>query len=746
MTEPVKTLTVGLLWHSISSDNLGVGALTLGQMAVISEAARRRGLSTRFVVIGTRGGTPYSVESFDVVGTAEFALRAFKSGHFEAISLLRHCDIVFDIGEGDSFSDIYGNKRLAIQVFAKLLVRLFRKPLVLSPQTIGPFKSSFGKFLGSVAMRAASRIYARDHLSMDVLQNSRYRGKSAEVIDVAFALPFVRPVRPEGGPVNVGLNVSGLLYNGGYSGSNEFKLTVDYRALIDGVCEYLLAQPGVDVYLVPHVISDASETEDDLRASQGLIQRYPALRLAPRFQSPSEAKSFIAGMDFFTGARMHACIAAFSVGVPVLPMAYSRKFNGLFNSLDYRHVIDCLALDTPAALNMFIEAFERRSDLFVEVEAGNRVARTKLETYTDQLSTLLPGARGGAHAISSVTDESGAKRLLRAVLPHPVAEAAKVVKRLALLLVNSGYDFWRYSRFSSSVFRGDSEEKLRALITIHYHSIEKGLSLHNPRPGFGVAAIDTLLDHLSRYLDKYGPAAHLSVPLNALHAYLDFNRQQGVEKPALESRVAAFEQAYTNALGPLPSGGGVKALPRHEIEAAVAGVGADFFMKRYSIRQFAPVDVPMALIEEAVRRAQKTPAVCNRQSGRAWIVSGSEDIARVLDIQKGARGFAEQVNKVIVVTSDLCNFQSPGERYQSWIDGGLFAMSLIYALHSLGLGSCCLNWSMEYRRDMELKRFLKMPQSETVIMLLAVGALPEELAVAESTRKPLEEVMVQFSA
>lgn len=746
MTEPVKKLTVGLLWHSITSDNLGVGALTLGQMAVISEAARRRGLSARFIVIGTRGGTPYPVDNFDLSGTAEFALRAFKAGHFEAITLLRQCDIVFDIGEGDSFADIYGNKRLAIQVFAKLLVRLYRKPLVLSPQTIGPFKSSLGQFLGAVAMRAASRIYARDHLSMDVLQNSRYSEKSAEVIDVAFALPFDRPTRPEGGPVNVGINVSGLLYNGGYSGSNEFKLTVDYRALIDGVCAYLIAQPGVDVYLVPHVISDASETEDDLRASQRLIQRYPELRLAPRFRSPSEAKSFIAGMDFFTGARMHACIAAFSAGVPVLPMAYSRKFNGLFNSLEYPHVMDCLTLATPAALNMFVDAFEQRGELTAEVEAGNRLARTKLETYTDQLSTLLPEGRGAARAIAPARDESGTRRFLRAVLPHPIAEAAKVVKRLALLLVNCGYDFWRYSRFSSSVFRGDSEEKLRALITIHYHSIEKGLSLNNPRPGFGVAAVDTLVDHLSRYLDQYGPAPHLSVPLNALRAYLEFNRRHGIEKPDLESRVAAFERAYANALGPLPPGGGVTVLARDEIETAVKGVGADFFLKRYSIRQFAPADVPMTLIQEAVRRAQKTPAVCNRQSGRAWVVSGTEDVARILDIQKGARGFAEHVNKVIVVTSDLCNFQSPGERYQSWIDGGLFAMSLIYALHSLGLGSCCLNWSMEYQRDLELKRFLKMPQSETVIMLLAVGALPEELAVAESRRKPLDEVLVQFSA
>lgn len=749
MNEPKNILTIGLLWHSITSDNLGVGALTLGQMAIISEAARRRDLGVRFLVIGTRGGTPYPIENFDIAGTAEFALRAFKSGRFEAVKLLRQCDIVFDIGEGDSFADIYGNKRLAIQVFAKLLVRAFGKPLVLAPQTIGPFSTGGGKVLGNVAMRSATRVYARDHLSMEYLGKVGFLSKSAEVIDVAFALPYKRPMRDGDMRVKVGINVSGLLYNGGYSGKNEFNLTVDYRALIEGACEYFLAHEGVEVYLVPHVISDATAVEDDLRASLQLKERYPGLRIAPRFRSPSEAKSFISGMDFFTGARMHACIAAFSSNVPVLPMAYSRKFNGLFNSIGYEHILDCLKTDTDSALRQIAEAFENRKQLVSEVEKGNRAAQDRVEIYISQISKMLPeqGVPMSAQnqLVTPVSAGGGLRRVLLNVLPKPVAESAKVVKRVGLLLANYAYDFWRYSKFSSSVFRGSSEEKLRALITIHYHSIEKGLSLHNPRPGFGVAAIETLLEHMSLYLSRYGAAPHLSIPINALRSYLDYNRKHGIENRALEERVARFEDAYLSARGSLPAGGGVRHLTREEVVHAVQGVSADFFMKRYSIRQFSQEDVSMDLIEEAVRRAQKTPAVCNRQSGRAWVISGKERVSKVLDIQKGARGFSDSVNKVIVVTSELCNFQSPGERYQSWIDGGLFAMSLIYALHSLGLGSCCLNWSMEYARDIELKKYLGMPQSETVILMLAVGMLPEDLMVAESCRKELSEVLVNFS-
>lgn len=393
MTEQIeRTLTIGLLWHMVTSDNLGVGALTISHMKIITEAARRRKMQVRFIIISPsapRVKTSFMVEGFEVLRSTGFSLRASMADHFEVCTLFRQCDIVFNICAGDSFSDIYGKKRLANQVFANILVWLSRKPLIMAPQTIGPFSSFSGKQLGKIGLCVADRIYARDHLSMQYVSQMKYGNKSGEVIDVAFALPFERPSRENNVSLLVGVNVSGLLYNGGYSGRNEFGLTLDYPALMEKVCEFFLSIPSVKVFLVPHVISDTIEVEDDWRASKKLIERYPDLQLAPRFSSPTEAKSFISGLDFFTGARMHACIAAFSSGVPLLPMAYSRKFNGLFSSLSYSWVLDCLKLDTPSAFQMLSQAFERREQLAVEVEAGNRIAQEKIEIYTEQLSVLL---------------------------------------------------------------------------------------------------------------------------------------------------------------------------------------------------------------------------------------------------------------------------------------------------------------------------------------------------------------------
>lgn len=380
-----KPLTIGLLWHSISSDNLGVGALTLSQMALITQAAARQQRAVQFVVVGTRGSTPYPIRDFNILQTAEFALRAFKQMDFSAISSLRRCDVVFDIGEGDSFADIYGLKRLSIQVLSKWLAQSSHRPLILSPQTIGPFKSALGQSLGKLGLGLARNVFTRDHLSTQYVNELGFGGRTHEVIDVAFALPYT-PAAKAPGTTRVGINVSGLMMNTGA----QFGLKLDYAALIKQACTYFLQQPGTEVYLVPHVISDAIEVEDDLRASQKLAQEIPGLKLAPRFKTPSEAKSFISGLDFFTGARMHACIAAYSSGVPVVPMAYSRKFNGLFNSLGYTHVLDCLACTTQTGFEILSQGWLNRQALSQEVATGNALAQHKLNSYVDTIATLLP--------------------------------------------------------------------------------------------------------------------------------------------------------------------------------------------------------------------------------------------------------------------------------------------------------------------------------------------------------------------
>ncbi|UCD51003.1 MAG: nitroreductase family protein [Phycisphaerales bacterium] len=304
------------------------------------------------------------------------------------------------------------------------------------------------------------------------------------------------------------------------------------------------------------------------------------------------------------------------------------------------------------------------------------------------------------------------------------------------------YDYRRMVRYSSAVQWGNSREKLQALIIIRYHGIEKGLSLPQPRPGFGRDKVAQLIDMLRTYIDSYGADYSTVTALNALDAYLEFNAKAGGQDESLRRNVEELRRRA--AAFPTPEGdltAGCRELTEATVRLAGQAPFETFMESRCTVRQFSDEPVDLETLRAAVKVAQKTPSVCNRQPWRAWVVSDDTKIKKILEIGGGARGFEDQMKVILLVTSDLACFQSPGERNQCWIDGGMFGMALIQALHAQGLASCCMNWSKTQDVDRRLRRMVALPESESIIFLLGVGHPREEFLVAASARKPLDDVL-----
>jgi polysaccharide pyruvyl transferase WcaK-like protein len=394
---PPRPIRICLILHSTRSDNLGVGALTASEVAILRDISRDLGKPIEIIAMDWKDPRPPYVTGPDIrVVDLDGKTMINPFGYF-AVAL--RSDLVVDIGAGDSFTDIYGTSRLTRIFILKFLTHLARTPLVMAPQTIGPFTKPLSRRLALLTMRLSALVVTRDALSSAASQEMGFRGPLIEASDVALRLPYDAPAAKAGvlgAPVKVGLNISGLLMNGGYTGRNEFGLQTDYPALVRDIIRHFLAHPaGCEVHLVPHVIvrDGAMALEDDLRASITLQAEFPALRLAPDFSSPSAAKSYIAGLDFFMGARMHACIAAFSSGVPVVPMAYSRKFAGLFGSLGYDHTVDCQSETNTVILHKIAVAFENRAALASEAASAAARGRARLMVYQDALRQLMARVR-----------------------------------------------------------------------------------------------------------------------------------------------------------------------------------------------------------------------------------------------------------------------------------------------------------------------------------------------------------------
>ena len=390
-----EKIHIGLLWHTLNHGNLGVDALSRTNIALLEEAASAIGRQADFTMFGNRSSMPELELPPNVTVGPSPSLRDFAVGRWDFFREIGRCDIVFDIGEGDSFTDIYGGKRLALQMVTKMAALGRGVPLVLSPQTIGPFGRPLNRFIAVSVMNRARAVFARDHLSLSFLNAHVRKSLTDEFIDVAFALPFTPSAK--GGQVRVGLNISGLLFNGGYGGKNELGLSLDYAELSRQLVRRLL-DAGADVHLFAHV-SDWRNREghdtspdDDRTAMSILHAEFPATKLAPAFMDATQAKSWMSGLDFVVAGRMHACIGAFSAGVAVVPIAYSRKFNGLFQSLGYDYFVDGRASDTQSAVEKVMTWFAVRDELHARVIAGRSQAAAKLDRYRHGLRKMLAGA------------------------------------------------------------------------------------------------------------------------------------------------------------------------------------------------------------------------------------------------------------------------------------------------------------------------------------------------------------------
>lgn len=391
-----KPLHVGLLWHTFRSENLGVGALTLANINLIAAAVEAAGRQPVFHLMGSRGQVDYSQETAYPNDFVNVGYKALVKPWSDLHRTMGRCDIVFDIGSGDSFSDLYAWGRYGMMLLSKVMVAGRGTPLVLSPQTIGPFTDGKARAAAQGVLKLARHVFARDETSFRLLGEMGLGAKSSLTTDVAFALPYDRPADKDGrdltsGKIKVGLNVSALMYRRDIAeaAGDKIKLTVDYPALIDALLARLTGDPRIELHFVPHVLASHLPHEDDYAASEALRERYPQAILPPRFAGPSQAKTYIANLDLLMGSRMHATIAAISSDTAVVPLGYSRKFNGLFDSIGYGWNVDMTSTTNDAAMATVEAALADLPKVRNDAIAANAEARRRLENYRTFLTQTI---------------------------------------------------------------------------------------------------------------------------------------------------------------------------------------------------------------------------------------------------------------------------------------------------------------------------------------------------------------------
>lgn len=311
-------MRAAVLWASEASTNLGVRALARGSRDLLRRVDPD--VEVEFVDFGHR---PAELR----FGRPRSLVRERLFNEHGMMRWLRGFDLVWDTRSGDSFADIYGPDRHWKMSLLHEFAAQAGVPTVLAPQTIGPFHSATGRRLARRNLRRSALAYARDPASAHA---ARELGRPVDRLASDLVFGIDQP--PRGETSDVLFNVSGLLWQ-----PNSHLDHAAYRTFVHRTIDGLLAA-GRTVTLLPHVL-DSPGADNDVPVAHLLEREYSGGITVHVPQDLDDVRQVIAGGRLVIGSRMHACLNAVSTGTPAVAIAYSRKFQPLFDEIGWPHVL-----------------------------------------------------------------------------------------------------------------------------------------------------------------------------------------------------------------------------------------------------------------------------------------------------------------------------------------------------------------------------------------------------------------------
>lgn len=296
--------------------------------------------------------------------------------------------------------------------------------------------------------------------------------------------------------------------------------------------------------------------------------------------------------------------------------------------------------------------------------------------------------------------------------------------------------FFHLCRYNASVKTDNDCEKMQYTLLRENHVIEKGLSLRNPRIGFGKDKVLKLIARLEKYNSLYSSKdkQFLYYPLTTIAKYIDYQRNNNADINEVESRFMELINKCSINREDLILDAGVKEISKIDGNHDYSSF-EELVKTRHSVRYFSREVPSDDLIDRALEIAQQTPSACNRQGWETHIFYTNQS-EKLLKWQGGARGFEQEPTMSILVTANSKAFLKY-EPFQAYVDGGLYAMNLTNALHSLGLGSIPLSCGFGHVKLRQLYAQFDIPKNEVPIVIIAVGCLEEKYRIAISKRKPI---------
>lgn len=295
-------------------------------------------------------------------------------------------------------------------------------------------------------------------------------------------------------------------------------------------------------------------------------------------------------------------------------------------------------------------------------------------------------------------------------------------------------NYRRYVNHLSNYARKDNKEKMSTDLIIRTHALEKGMSIGSVRTGFGKSKAISLIRDLDKYLSIDGNISIVNDACSVINKYIAYNKSIGAGMDDVESLLNLFMKKYPVKIS---EGYGIYNLTHQTLKESEKAPFDVFSQARFSIRDFGTSPIIIENIKKALTLCEKTPSACNRQGWKVHVYTDKFLKNEILNLQLGNKGFTDDIQAAILICGNLNSYGFP-EFFLPYVDAGLYAMNLMYALSFYDIASIPLTMAHKHSWGNKQRKALNFPENEVPVILIGIGSYKEEFKVAVSHRYPFE--------
>ena len=272
------------------------------------------------------------------------------------------------------------------------------------------------------------------------------------------------------------------------------------------------------------------------------------------------------------------------------------------------------------------------------------------------------------------------------------------------------------------------------------HTLEKGLSHFELRP-FGRQKIRTIIDLMKKQTD-FENYERLFSFINGINSLREYKKVYEEHKWTDNPEYKEVSEFLSNFGKIIDQKTGAYVMTKEELKNDYDINYKKFIKSRHSTRNYKNKRLKMEDIKKAIEMAKYSPSACNRQFIKVHYYHKGKMRQNVIDYSIGKGGiYLEGVN-TFIITFDTNGLTGKGERNQGYFNAGLFATNFVNALHSLGIGTCFIQFSNSVEEEEKLKKMNKIPSNERIAVILFAGYYDEKSIFCVSPRKNFEEYFI----